>query len=108
MNERCKQIRRYTNLEPRPWQLRCLSVVRGGALRAPALVCRVTVPLSQFSETSTHVLTKILPGDWLVLGAGNGLKGDWREEGVGLSTEKNAIVTVSSAESLITDSSWEK
>ena len=47
-------------------------------------------------------------GEWLVLGAGNGLKVSWREEGIGLYTENNAVVTVSAAESSITESSCEK
>jgi hypothetical protein len=108
-NARCKRVRRYTNLEPATWFLRCVSVVRGGALTMPALACRAAAPMkTQFSETSLHTLRKILPGEWLVLGAGNGLKVSWGEEGIGLYTEKEAVVTVSAAESPITESSWEK
>lgn len=108
-NTRCKQLRRYTNLEPKPWFLRCLSVVRGGALAIPALACRVTDAMhTEFSETSTHTLAKLLPGEWLALGTGNGVRVSWREEGIGLFTEKDAVITVSAAESPISDSSWEK
>ena len=108
-NSVCPQQRRYENLEPRPWSLRCLSVLRAGLLGSAGLVCRATTHAeSQFDEQYAHMLTKILPGAWIAFGVGNGLHATWSEQGVGLFTEKNAVVRVVPATAIVTTSTWEK
>jgi hypothetical protein len=107
-NTVCKQLRRYANLEPKIWMMRCLSIVRGRALHMPVLICRVThIAESQFREAYAHTLTKILPGEWMVLATGNGAHVTWHEEGVGLFTEKNAVVSVSKSATPIVENTWE-
>lgn len=105
----CPQLRRFVDLEPRPWGFRCLSVERAGLLKDPGLVCRVTTSAqSQFNEEYAHTLTKILPGSWIAFGPGNGLHATWNEEGIGLFTEKNAVVRVAPSVTPVTSTTWEK
>jgi hypothetical protein len=93
----CPQLRAYVDLAPAPWKLRCLSLTRVGALAldAPALACRLGEGTKHvYDETHDHLLTHIFPGEWMVLGSGNGIVAEWKESGVGLFTEKNAVVTL--------------
>ncbi len=106
-NKTCPQLRRFVDLEPKPWRLRCLSVARAGPLSSGGLVCQKTNRAeSQFDEEWGHTLSRILPDRWLVLGPGNGLRVTWREEGVGLHTEKNAVVGVTPAAAPIALDAW--
>ncbi|AKV01890.1 hypothetical protein AKJ09_08553 [Labilithrix luteola] len=107
----CPPLRRYTDLAPKPWRLRCRSVMRLGslALGSPALACEVGNAEFQFDEQYAHVLAHILPeGRWLALGSGNGLAIAWNESGVGLHTDQKATVTVSLATTPFDTNAWEK
>jgi hypothetical protein len=75
----CERIAEYSHLIPNhaaEWHLRCVSVTprRPGALTAPALACRSSNASPNFGEDEPHVVGGVLPGPWLILGPGNGLR----------------------------------
>ncbi len=74
----CERIEQYTitpNLASE-WHLRCVLVAPrpGGPLAAPALVCRSSNARPEFGEDEPHVVEGVLPGPWLILGPGDGLR----------------------------------
>jgi hypothetical protein len=75
----CSRVGQYSQLIPNhapKWHLRCLPVESIGqpAPATPFLVCQSTNVQPIFGEDEPHLVAGILPGLWLVLGAGNGLK----------------------------------
>jgi hypothetical protein len=79
------------------------------SLALPALVCQATIANSEFHEEYAHVLAHVLPeGQWLALGAGDGLAIAWDESGVGLDTENEARVTVKPATTPFDLDAWER
>ena len=75
----CARVAQYSHLIPRhaaAWHLRCQLAAPGphSALAAPALVCRSPNPYPDFGEDEPHVVDGVLPGPWLILGRGDGLR----------------------------------
>lgn len=75
----CPRVGQYSQLVPdhaSEWQLRCLPIVPRNhpTLMTPILACQFATLESVFGEDQPHVVPGILPGRWLVLGAGNGLR----------------------------------
>lgn len=75
----CARVGQYSHLVPdhaAEWRLRCLLVAPRphGALAVPALVCRSSNAQPVFGEDEPHVVEGILPGPWLILGPGDGLR----------------------------------
>jgi hypothetical protein len=70
----CPQIRGYLNRAPDPWRLRCLALVpdRHPLLPGPVLACRFAARV--YTEELGYAIPGLLPGEWLVLGAGPGLR----------------------------------
>ncbi|HXQ70219.1 MAG TPA: hypothetical protein VN844_07010 [Pyrinomonadaceae bacterium] len=78
----CERVGEYTNLVPNhasDWHLRCLPVAptEQTIISTPSLVCKTTNVDPLFGEDEPHVVDGILPGSWIVLGAGNGLRIKW-------------------------------
>lgn len=74
----CPRVGEYSQLIPDhfpEWHLRCLPIVPKNhpTLTTPILACQLTNLEGVFGEDQPHVVPGILPGQWLVLGAGNGL-----------------------------------
>lgn len=75
----CARVGQYTQLVPNhdsDWHLRCLPIVPTGQtmLTTPALICKSTNVDPVFGENEPHIVAGIVPGSWIVLGAGNGLR----------------------------------
>ncbi len=75
----CPRVEQYSQLIPDhslEWHLRCLPVIPRNhpMLTTPILACQLTNLEPVFGEDQPHVIPGILPGRWLVLGAGNGLR----------------------------------
>lgn len=74
----CPRVAQYSGLVPDhapEWHLRCLPVVsRTGSPAGPLFACGGLDPEPRFGEDGPHALSGILPGSWIVLGAGNGLR----------------------------------
>lgn len=75
----CPSVGQYTHLIPHhspEWRLRCLPIEPSGhpLLITPTLACRPINVEPVFGEDEPHVVAGIIPGRWIVLGAGNGLK----------------------------------
>jgi hypothetical protein len=80
----CPRVGEYTNLIPNHtprWHLRCVPIVPAGhpLLDAPALACRALhgdppYETPDFGEDEPHTVPGVLPGRWIVLGVGYGLR----------------------------------
>ena len=75
----CLRVGEYSHLIPTHasgWHLRCLPVSPKNhpLLARPALACQSLDPQSVFGEDEPHLVAGILPGRWIVLGGGNGLR----------------------------------
>jgi hypothetical protein len=75
----CPPVRQYSQLIPRhasEWQMRGLAIEPIGhpVLPAPALVCQLVEKQALFGEDEPHLVTGLLQGRWIVLGAGDGLR----------------------------------
>jgi hypothetical protein len=75
----CDRVGEYGHLIPdhaSRWRMCLLPVVlKGGLLpNTSAVICRPVKREPQFGEDEPHLVGGILPGRWLVLGAGNGLR----------------------------------
>ena len=75
----CSRIGEYGHLVPnhsREWRLRCLSIVPEDHhnLIEPIIACQSINKVLTFGEEEPHMVSGILPGRWIVLGAGNGLR----------------------------------
>ena len=79
-DEPCPQQRAYTNKDPKPWKLRCLAIEPKGhrVLPRPTLACQFAEPT--YTEGLGYAVPDVLPGEWLLLGAGKGLVAEWRDE----------------------------
>ena len=78
-NDVCPRVGQHSHLIPNHaarWHLRCLAVAPRphGTLVAPALACRSSNASPDFGEDEPHVADGVLPGPWLILGAGHGLR----------------------------------
>ena len=77
----CEQTRVYTDLAPSPWQLRCARVQAGA--RPVMLACQlVDEARHRYQESYAHLVPGVLPQRWLLLGAGDGLRVEWRMDSV--------------------------
>lgn len=75
----CPRVGQYSHLVPDhspEWYLRCLPILPRNhpVLMMPILACQLINVGPIFGEDQPHVVPGILPGQWLVLGAGNGLR----------------------------------
>lgn len=75
----CPRVGQYSQLVPNhahEWHLRGLPIEPRdhSVLPMPGLACQSTNADPVFGEDEPHVVAGILPGRWLVLGAGNGLR----------------------------------
>ena len=75
----CKKVGEYSNLIPNhvaEWHLRCLPVQSTGTsmITSDLLACRVLGLPSSFGEDGPHQISQLMNGEWIVLGAGNGLR----------------------------------
>jgi hypothetical protein len=74
----CERIEQYS-VNPdhvSEWHLRCALVAPrpGGPLPGPALVCQSSNAQPEYGQDEPHVVRGVLPGHWLILGPGNGLR----------------------------------
>jgi len=75
----CPAVREYSHLIPNhanAWRLRALAIepVGHSVLPAPALICQFIENQAIFAEDEPHLVTGLLQGRWIVLGAGDGLR----------------------------------
>jgi hypothetical protein len=75
----CPRIGEYSHLIPdhaHEWQLRCLPISLKDSCKfnTPVLACQTTNVEPEFGEDEPHVVPRILPGSWIMLGGGNGLR----------------------------------
>lgn len=75
----CPRIGQYNQLVPThslQWQLRCLPIhpTNHSVLTMPALACQLPNAEPVFGEDEPHAVAGILPGRWIILGPGNGLR----------------------------------
>lgn len=85
-NEVCGQERLYTNLEPSPWILDCVWVQpqKHLVLPAPALACQlVDGARFKWKEDGYYFVRTVFPGEWMILGPGDGLRVVWDSKKVG-------------------------
>ena len=104
----CPQRRGYTNLAPRPWRLRCTGVEPSPShpnLTTAVLACQ---PLPESAtERTGYAMTGFLPGEWLLLGPGNGVQAE-TDEGALTPGVTGPRATLTRAPSRIEGSEWEQ
>ena len=105
----CARVGQYTQLVPNhdsDWHLRCLPIApkEQTTLTMPALICKSTNVDPVFGEDEPHIVAGIIPGQWIVLGTGNGLRIKWESVTEG---EPNSIQVEPLAAPLPTDA-WEQ
>ena len=106
----CARVAQYGNLVPHhatEWQLRFLPLAPKNhpTLTVPILACQPVNPEPAFGEDEPHIVPGILPGRWLVLGMGNGLRIKLAAHSIGSDEAPDVRVEVS-PEPLGTDA-WE-
>ncbi len=106
----CPRVSEYSQMVPShspEWHLRCLPIVpkRHPVLTVPALACQLTYGEPVFGEDEPHVVAGILPGRWLVLGAGNGLRITITASSVG--GHESPVVRVESSPDPVPTNAWE-
>ena len=105
----CPTTRAYTNLEPRPWHLRCAPVdPQEHPQLAPAgLACRlVNRGELMFSEQYGLELAGLLSDATILLGRGDGIEIDWSADSV-VPPDGTPAVEVRPAARRIEAGSWE-
>lgn len=75
----CPRIGEYTNLVPEhdsDWHLQCLplSPPTDLGLVGAILACRLHWSEPRFGEDQPHTISGLLPGNWIILGGGKGLR----------------------------------
>lgn len=75
----CPTVSEHSHLVPRhtsEWNLRCLSILptENVTLNMPLLICQLSDAEPVFGEDAPHIVSSIVPGSWLVLSSGNGLR----------------------------------
>ena len=106
----CPRVGQYSHLVPNhspEWHLRCLPIEprEHPVLTTPALACQPTNVEPVFGEDEPHVVAGILPGRWLVLGAGNGLR--IKVAASSVDGEETPTVQVEYSPELIRTNAWE-
>lgn len=106
----CPRVGQYSHLAPNhspEWHLRCLPIEprEHPLLTTPVLACQPINVEPVFGEDEPHVVAGILPGRWLVLGAGNGLRIKVTANSVG--GEETPTVQVEYSPDLIRTDAWE-
>jgi hypothetical protein len=106
----CTRVGQYNHLVPShatEWHLRCLLVTPRNhpTLATPALVCRTPNAEPVLGEDEPHTVPAVLPGHWLVLGPGNGLRIKMQVRSV--AGGKPPIVQVEPSRDRIEADAWE-
>ena len=75
----CPRLGQYTHLVPDhfpKWLLTCLPIIPRNHpnLVTPVLACKSTSMESEFGEQGPHIVPGLIPGRWIVLGEGNGIR----------------------------------
>ncbi|HEY0137871.1 MAG TPA: hypothetical protein VGB85_27485, partial [Nannocystis sp.] len=105
----CPTTRAYTNLEPRPWHLRCTMVTpqEHPQLASAALACRlINRGELMFSEEYGLELPGILPDPMILLGRGDGVEVEWSADSL-VPPDSAPEVEVRPAVKRIEAGSWE-
>jgi hypothetical protein len=107
----CPRIGQYSHLVPNhslEWHLSCLPIMPRDhpALVTPILACKSTNLESEFGEEGPHIVPGLIPGRWIVLGTGNGLRITVEVTSV-KSEEPSAIQVAPSPEPIRADA-WER
>jgi hypothetical protein len=107
----CTRVGEYSHLIPNhasPWRLRFLPIAPRNhpLLSISALVCQPTNGEPVFGEDEPHVTAGILPGRWIVLGAGNGLKISVSASAVG--GDEVPVVRVEYSSEPVRTNAWER
>lgn len=107
----CPRIGQYSHLVPNhslEWHLSCLPIMPRDhpTLVTPILVCKSTNLESEFGEEGPHIVSGLVPGRWIVLGTGNGLK--IKVEFTSASSEEPSFIRVESSTVPIRDDAWKR
>jgi hypothetical protein len=105
----CPRVGEYGHLVPKhspEWHLLCLPIVPRDhpTLITPILACQLTNLEPAFGEEEPHVVPGVIPGRWLVLGPGNGLR--FKLESSSISREEPPVVRVELSSEPVRADAW--
>lgn len=107
----CPRVGEYSGLVPNhspEWRLRCLPIAPKDhpVLSMPVLICQLSNNEPVFGEDAPHVVGSVLPGWWIVLGQGNGLRIEVETDPI--NVENAPVVRINNAAEQVQTNAWER